>query len=271
MSVHIEGAIHMDTQVLFEKKGQIGYITFASESGINLLSVPVMASLEARLDEIEQMPDVRVLIFSGAGRTFLAGADIDEMARAPGDFGRAFSQRGQRFMSRVARFDHAVTIAALNGPALGGGCELALACDLRVMTESATIGFPEVSLGLIPGWGGTQRAFALIGPARVRRMLLTGEKMPARKAYEIGLTNEIVSLEKLMPTTEELAATILANGPAAVRLAKHVLCSHESAWLEKGFAGEAECFGKAFINEESREGLRAFLEKRTPSWAASLG
>lgn len=174
-------------------------------------------------------------------------------------------------MNRLAHFKHAVTIAAINGSALGGGFELALACDLRVMAENALIGFPEVSLGLIPGWGGTQRAFALIGPARVRRMLLTGERINAKTAFEIGLANECVPLDQLMIRAEALAKGILANGPSAVRLAKHVLCAHEAAWLERGFAGEAECFGKAFINEESREGLRAFLEKRTPSWAASLG
>ncbi|GMU33485.1 MAG: enoyl-CoA hydratase/isomerase family protein [Planctomycetia bacterium] len=261
----------MSTEVSYTQQGQIGYIRFASDDGINLLSVPIMASLEARLDEIEQSPNLRVLIITGEGRTFIAGADIDEMARASGDEGRAFSQRGQRFMNRLAHFKHAVTIAAINGSALGGGFELALACDLRVMAENALIGFPEVSLGLIPGWGGTQRAFALIGPARVRRMLLTGERINAKTAFEIGLANECVPLDQLMIRAEALAKGILANGPSAVRLAKHVLCAHEAAWLERGFAGEAECFGKAFINEESREGLRAFLEKRTPSWAASLG
>lgn len=257
----------MSTEVHYERRAQIGFIRFAGPGGINLLSVPVMAALESRLDEIAQNPDVRVLIFTGEGRTFLAGADIDEMARAPGDEGRAFSQRGQRFMNRLAHFNHAVTIAAINGPALGGGCELALACDIRVMSESATIGFPEVTLGLIPGWGGTQRAFALIGPARVRRMLLTGERLDANTALEIGLANEIVAPDQLMPSAEALAGRILSNGPSAVRLAKHVLCAHEAAWLEKGFAGEAECFGKAFYGEESREGLRAFLEKRRPNWA----
>lgn len=257
----------MGTEVRYERHGHVGRITFTSPNGINLLSVPVMAALEARLDEIEQHHDIRVLIFSGEGRTFLAGADIDELASVPGDAGKDIARRGQAFMSRLARFDHAVTIAAINGSALGGGCELALACDLRVMAEEANIGFPEVSLGLIPGWGGTQRAFALIGPARVRRMLLTGEKLSSQTAYEIGLANERVSANELIPAVEALARRILSNGPSAVRLAKHVLCAHEAAWLERGFAGEVECFGKAFIGEESREGLRAFIEKRTPSWA----
>lgn len=258
----------MSTQVVYEQQGQIGRVRFNSPNGINLLSVPVMAAIEARLAEIEgQHPEVRVLILTGEGRTFMAGADIDEMASAPGEAGRAFSRRGQQFMNRLANFHHAVTIAAINGPALGGGCELAIACDLRIMADSATIGFPEVKLGLIPGWGGTQRAFALIGPARVRRMLLTGEKLNGRTALEIGLANECVPLDGLSAATDRLANDILSNGPSAVRLVKQVLCTHESSWLERGFAGEAELFGKAFMGEESREGLRAFLEKRPPSWA----
>ncbi len=258
------------TEVQFETNGQICRITFKSESGINLLSVPVMAAVEARLDEIASRPDIRVLIFTGEGRTFIAGADIDELASAPGDAGKEVARRGQRFMNRVANFDHAVTIAAINGPALGGGCELALACDLRIIADTATIGFPEVRLGLIPGWGGTQRAFSLVGPARVRRMLLTGEALSGQIATDVGLVDECVPASKLTATADELAQGILANGPSAVRLAKHVLCAHEASWLEKGFAGEAECFGKAFRGEESREGLKAFLEKRQPSWAGAV-
>ena len=258
------------TDVLYEVNGQVARVTFRGDDGINLLSVPVMAAVEARLDEIAHQPDIRVLIFTGEGRTFIAGADIDELANAPGDAGKEVARRGQRFMNRVANFDHAVTIAAINGAALGGGCELALACDLRVMADTATIGFPEVRLGLIPGWGGTPRAFSLVGPARVRRMLLTGEPLTGEVAAAAGLVDECVPTGELAVMTDRLAKGILSNGPSAVRLAKHVLCAHEASWLEKGFAGEAECFGKAFRGEESREGLKAFLEKRQPSWAGAV-
>lgn len=257
----------MSTDVLYEESGPIARIRFQSESGINLVGLPMMSAVEARLDEIEAKPEIRVIIFSGAGRTFLAGADIDEMSRAPGDYGRALSQRGQQFMKRLANFQHAVTIAAINGPALGGGCEFALACDMRIMADGATIGFPEVTLGLIPGWGGTQRAFALVGPARVRRMILTGDRLSAKQAVEVGLVNECVPADELSAAVDAVARDVLKNAPSAVRLVKQVLCAHETAWLEKGFAGEVESFGKAFMNEESREGLRAFLEKRRPAWA----
>jgi enoyl-CoA hydratase len=261
----------MSTAVIFEEQGHVGHVTFVSPNDIHLMSLPLMTELEHLLTAVERKGHIRVLVFKGEGRTFLAGADIDEMSRAPGDFGRAFSQRGQQFMARLARFEHAVTIAAINGAAMGGGCEFALACDLRIIAEGAKIGFPEVGLGLIPGWGGTQRAFALIGPARVRRMVLTGAPISARTACEVGLVNECVSADELMATAERIADEVLSNGPAAVRLVKHVLCAHQTAWLEKGFAGEAESFGKAFLNEESREGLRAFLEKRQPSWGGDSG
>lgn len=256
----------MSTELRFEQEGPIGRITFHSPNGINLLSIPLMAALEAKMRELVTMPAVRVLILTGEGRTFIAGADIAEMSTAPGGEGRAFSQRGQRCMNLLTKFESCVTIAAINGPALGGGAEVALACDLRVMSQEATIGFPEVKLGLIPGWGGTQRAFALMGPARARRMLFTGEPLNGGAACEFGLVNEVVPAGELIATAERLATQILANGPGAVRLAKRVFCTEETSWLEKGLAGEAEAFGEAFLGEEAREGLKAFLEKRAPTW-----
>lgn len=257
------------TEVLFQQDGPIGRITFQTDDGVNLMSTPVMAALESRLEDIKcNHCDVRVLIFTGAGKTFIAGADIREMDRAPGDAGKAFSQRGQRFMTTLSRFEQAVTIAAINGPALGGGCELALACDLRVMAKEATIGFPEVKLGLMPGWGGTQRAFAMMGPAKARRMIFVGEALSGDVASEAELVNESVPLAELMPTVDAMASRILQNGPAAVRLAKRVVSSTEQHWLERGMLNEAEAFGEAFIGEESREGLRAFIEKRKPAWSA---
>lgn len=255
------------TEVIYQQDGPIGRITFQTDDGINLMSTPVMAALEAKLDEIRAHPEVRVLIFTGAGRTFLAGADIREMDRAPGDAGKAFSQRGQRFMNTLTRFEHAVTIAAINGPALGGGCELALACDLRIMAKEATIGFPEAKLGLIPGWGGTQRAFAFMGPAKARRMIFVGDLLTGEVAAEAELVNEAVEPGEVMPTAEAMAKRILGNGPAAVRLAKRVICATEQHWLERSMLNEAEAFGEAFLGEEGREGLRAFIEKRKPAWA----
>lgn len=256
------------TEVRYEQNGAIGRFTFHSDKGVNLISTTVMMGIEAKLEEIRSShPEVRVLIFTGAGKTFLAGADIHEMHNASGDAGKAFSQRGQQFMNKLARFEQAVTIAAINGPALGGGCEVALACDLRIMAKEATIGFPEVRLGLIPGWGGTQRAFALMGPAKARRMLFVGEALGGDVAAESELVNEAVPVSELMSVVDAMALRILANGPSAVRLAKRVVDVTEQHWLERNMVNEAEAFGEAFVSAEGREGLRAFVEKRKPAWA----
>ncbi len=255
------------TEVLYQQDGPIGRITFSTPSGINILSTPVLEALGARLDEIARQPEVRVLILTGAGKTFLAGADISEMSSTANDAGRAFSTRGQAALNKLARFEHAVTIAAINGAAMGGGCELALACDLRVIAQEAKIGLPEVRLGLIPGWGGTQRTLALLGPARARRLVLTGGPVTGDLAGEIGLVNEAVPATEVMAAAEAIAGQILAGGPAAVRAAKRVICTAEAAWQERGLSAEAEAFGEAFGGPEGREGLQAFLEKRRPSWA----
>lgn len=257
----------MGTEVRLEHDGPIARITFHSPNGINMLSTASMAALEAHLKEVEQHSEIRIVIFSGEGRTFVAGADIAELSAAPGDAGRTLSRRGQQCMNKIANFEHAVTIAAINGHALGGGCELAIACDLRVMAEDATIGFPEVSLGLIPGWGGTQRIFLQLGPAKARRMILTGTPLTGKVAAEAELVNEAVPAEDVMKKADELARQVLDRGPSAVRRVKRVMCATEAAWFERGLSLEREAFGEAFIGEEAREGLKAFLEKRKPAWA----
>ncbi len=256
----------MSTEILYEQAGPVGRITFSSPTGVNILSTKVLTSLEARLNEIAQHTEVRVLILTGAGKTFLAGADIAEMSSSALEEGQSFSQRGQAALNKLASYYHAVTIAAINGAALGGGCELALACDLRVMAKEAKIGLPEVRLGLIPGWGGTQRALHLLGPARARRLVFSGEPLTGELAAEIGLVNECVPAAELMKTAESLAASILASGATAVRFAKRAICTAEAAWLEDGLFAEAEAFGEVFRGGEAREGLKAFLEKRKPNW-----
>ena len=256
----------MPTDIHFEHAGPIGRLTFSDPKGVNILSTPVFETLEKRLDEIERLPAIRVLILTGAGKTFVAGADIAEMNAASPDAGRAFSQRGQRCLNRLARFEQAVTIAAINGAALGGGCELALACDLRVMTAESKIGLPEVKLGLIPGWGGTQRTYGLLGASRARRLLFTGEAITGAAAAAIGLVDEAVAADQLIATAEGIAKQILTGGPTAIRAAKRVTIAAEDAWLERGLASEAEAFGQVFAGAEGREGLKAFLEKRKAAW-----
>lgn len=255
------------TEVLYEQDGAIGRITFRNADGINLMSAATMAALEAQLEAIAHHPEVRVLVLRGDKQSFMAGGDVHEMLQAPAGMGRDFSQRGQRCLNKLARFEHCVTIAAIEGAVVGGGFELALACDLRIMAKDAKVGFPEVKLGLIPAWGGTQRAFSFIGPGRIRRLLFTGHLFTGDIAAENGLVNEAVPASKVMELVEEIAQEILASGPTAVRLAKRVLCRQESSWLEPGWLGETEAFEQAFAGEEAREGLRAFLEKRPPKWA----
>ncbi len=258
----------MSTTIEFATGGDgIGRLTFTSPKGVNVISSPFLNELDARLAEIERDPVLRVVLITGAGKTFLAGADIEEMSRAPQDAGRAFAERGKRVFDRLAGLERAVTIAALNGAALGGGCEVALACDLRLMSTAAKIGMPEVKLGLIPGWGGTQRALFLLGPARAKRLIFTGDPIDAKLAVEIGLVNDAVEPDQLLPSAENLAAQILANGPDAVRLAKRATTRAERAALAAGMEAETAAFAEAFAGPQGREGCKAFLEKRRANWA----
>ena len=257
----------MPTEILYQQQGANGRITFSTPNGINILSTPMVKALEARLDEIAQHPEVRILILTGAGKTFLAGADISEMSNADVDAGQAFSQRGQAGLNKLARFEHAVTIAAINGTAFGGGCELAMACDLRIIASEAKIGLPEVKLGLLPGWGGTQRALAILGRGWARRLVFTGEPVTGEMAAKIGLADEAVPAGELIAATEAIAQKILTSGPTAVRFAKRAICAAEAAALEIGLFAESVAFGDIFGGKEAREGLKAFLEKRKPEWA----
>jgi enoyl-CoA hydratase len=261
----------MTTEVIFEHQGPIGRITFSQPKGINIFSTSVLAALEARLDEVAKHPEIRVLILTGSGKTFVAGADISEMAAAARDTGNMFSRRGHAGMDKLANIEQVVTIAAINGPAFGGGCEMACACDLRVMANEAKIGVPEVKLGLIPGWGGTQRLRLLLGPGEARRLVFTGEPLDGQAALKIGLVNMAVPAAELMTAVNALANQILANGPTAVRMAKRALLAMDKMLLEKGLLAEAGAFGEAFKHPESSDGLKAFLEKRPPSWQKPCG
>jgi enoyl-CoA hydratase len=256
----------MSTTVEYSTAGPIGRVTFTSPKGVNVISAAFIEQLNAALAKVEADPAVRVVIVTGSGKTFLAGADIAEMAASPPDAGTAYSRRGQECFNRLAGLEQAVTIAAINGAALGGGCEVALACDLRVMARGAKIGTPEVRLGLIPGWGGTQRTVRLLGPARARRLVFTGEAIDAALAQEIGLVNEVTEPDALLPTAEKLASQVLAGGPQAIRLAKRAMLRAEQAALAAGLDAETAAFAEAFAGEEGREGCRAFLEKRPPKW-----
>ena len=205
---------------------------------------------------------VRSVIVTGGGeKAFVAGADINELAQKTPITGKDTSERGQFIFSFIERFPKPV-IAAINGFALGGGCELALACHIRIASEKAQIGLPEVTLGIIPGYGGTQRMARLLGKGKALELICTGERVSAAEAERIGLVNRVVPAEQLMATAEELARKVMSRGPLAVRAAIEALMSGSEMPFEEGQFLEAALFGLLCASEDTREGMQAFIEKR---------
>jgi len=232
---------------------------------VNALNTELVKELHEVIEVLDQDTAVRVIVLTGQGKAFVAGADIAEMSKLSPLEAREFARNGHRTLSRLERAAKPV-ICAVNGFALGGGCEVALACDIRVMADSAKIGQPEVNLGIIPGFGGTQRLSRLVGPGVARELIYTGDHVDAQEALRIGLVNKVVPLDKLMDTVMELARKIAAKGPAAVRLAKNVISRGLDSSLDAGNSLEIEAFCVCFASGEPKEGMTAFLEKRTPNW-----
>lgn len=231
----------------------------------NALNATVRRELVEALNALRGEPEARVVVITGAGdRAFIAGADIGEFAeRTPIEQREAME--GRRVFDVVAAYPKP-TIAMINGYALGGGCELALACDLRIAASSAKLGQPEIRLGIIPGGGGTQRLPRLVGFGRAMRLVLTGELVSAEEAERIGLVDAVVPDEELGPYTRELAQAIAAHSPVALRLAKDAVRAALEMPLDAGLRHERELFITAFSSEDRSEGVRAFLEKRPPEF-----
>ncbi len=242
----------------------IATITISRPQALNALNSQFFREMDGLLAEVKGRADIKVVILTGEGKAFVAGADIAEMVDMTQAQGREFSQVGQRTFRSLELLDKPV-IAAVNGFALGGGCELALACDIRIASSKAKFGQPEVNLGLIPGYAGTQRLPRLIGLGNALFMLLTGEMVGAEDAFRMGLVQKVVEPEALLATAAETAKTIASKGPRAVRLAKQVARQGLLTDFESGCALESEKFGSLFENEGA-EGMRAFLEKRKPEW-----
>lgn len=256
----------MSTTVKMELEGGIAVLTFVSDGKVNSLSSETWQALDGRIAELAGNHDVRVWILTGAGKTFLAGADIKELASLEGaPDARRVCRLGQRVLDDLAGAP-AVTIAAINGAALGGGCEVALACDLRLMADGAVIGQPEVLLGVIPGWGGTQRLARLIGAGRAKELVLTGKSIDAKRAEAIGLVNRVVDGAELLQSARELAGHVMAGGPQAVHAAKEAIDWGLTGSLAQGLSVESDLFSGCFVREESKEGLQAFLNKAAPPW-----
>ncbi len=252
--------------LLYEKREKIGTITFNRPKVLNALNRKTMEELGEILASAYDDSEVRVLILTGAGdKAFVAGADINELAqRTPVD-GKEFSLFGQEVLHRLETLGKP-SIAAINGYALGGGCELALACTMRVASKTAKLGQPEVKLGIIPGYGGSQRLARLCGKGAAHELCLTGEMISAEEALRIGLVNRVVEPAELIPTAEGIAKKIAANAPLAVKFAMEAIEHGMEMPQEEGLFLEATLFGLCCATEDMREGTRAFLEKRPPQF-----
>ena len=232
---------------------------------VNALNTDFILEIEEAFKEAEKDDELQVIILTGEGKAFVAGADIAEMKEFNPIHAREFAQNGHRNLNKVDSINK-IVIAAINGFALGGGCEIALACDLRLMADSAKIGQPEVNLGVIPGFGGTQRLPRLVGPGIGKELIYSGEPIDAQEALRIGLVNKVVPQDKVFEAAKELAEKIASKGPRAIKVAKAVINQGLDTDLHSGNSLEIRQFGACFGSDDPKEGMSAFLEKRKPNW-----
>jgi enoyl-CoA hydratase len=259
----------MDNPTLkLERHDQVAILTLDRPEALNALNLSVFDELEAAFTNLARDPSLRAVILTGSGKAFVAGADIKEMASFTPPQARAFSRRGQQVMNLIENFPRPV-IAAVNGFALGGGCELAMACDLRIASEKAKAGQPEVNLGVTPGFAGTQRLARLVGRSQAKYLLFTGEIIPADRALRIGLFDEVVAPDQVLPRCLEIANIIATKGPVAVSYCKQAVNVGTEATLAQGQDYEAELFAQTFATADQKEGMSAFIEKRPPAFTGA--
>jgi enoyl-CoA hydratase/carnithine racemase len=252
--------------ILFEKKNAIAYVTVNRPKVLNALNMATMEELRSAFHEIKNDDGVRVVILTGAGeKAFIAGADIGELARHDAVSGKAYTHRGQSVLNLIENLGKPV-IACINGFALGGGCEIAMACTMRLASDNAKLGQPEVKLGIIPGYGGTQRLPRLVGKGIAMQQVLTGEMISAQEAHRIGLVNEVIAPAELIPRAEAIAQKIIANAPLAVQYAMEAVNKGMEMTLAEGLFLEATLFGVCCATEDKKEGTTAFLEKRAAAF-----
>lgn len=250
------------TNLLFENDNGIGIVTINRSKALNALNASTIKELDKMFDELVQDDSVKVVIITGAGdKSFVAGADINEMRPLSVIEGREWAKAGQAVFNKIENLSKPV-IAAVNGFALGGGCELAMACDIRIASERAKFAQPEVSLGIPAGFGGTQRLARLVGKGRAKELLFTGEMIDAAEAYRIGLVNKIATHEELMTVAQTMAQKIMSRAPFAVQVSKIAVNEGLDMNLESGVAYEAEVFSLCFGTSDQQEGMDAFVEKR---------
>ena len=248
--------------IRFETKNQIAYITIDRPKVLNALNMQTMHDLRNAFADIKNDPGIRVVILTGSGeKAFVAGADIGELSQHSPISAKEYTHQGQAIIDSIENLGKPV-IACINGFALGGGCELAMACTMRLASENAKLGQPEVKLGLIPGYGGTQRLPRLVGKGLAMQLLLTGEMISAQEAHRIGLVNEVVPAAELIPRAEAIAAKIIANAPLAIQYCMEAVNHGYDLTLAEGLFMEATLFGVCCATEDKNEGTKAFLEKR---------
>src|SRR6202042_1798267 len=252
--------------ILLEKKNAIAYVTVNRPKVLNALNMATMEELRAAFHDIKNDDGVRVVILTGSGeKAFVAGADISELATQDAVTGKKYALRGQSVLNLIENLGKPV-IACVNGFALGGGCELALACTMRHASDNAKLGQPEVKLGIIPGYGGSQRLPRLVGKGIAMQLVLAGEMISAQEAHRIGLVNEVTVAAKLIPRAEAIAAKIIANAPLAVQYAMEAVNKGMEMTLSEGLYLEAVLFAVSCASEDKKEGTSAFLEKRATSF-----
>ena len=252
--------------IIVEIKGTTAIVTFNRPEVLNAMNTETVTELGGAIAALGENSQVRVIILTGAGKAFIAGADIAEMSTKTPAQARAYSELGHRVMQTIQNLKKPV-IAAVNGYALGGGTEVVLSCDICIASEHAKFGLPETILGVIPGWGATQRAARLIGTAQTKELVFTGGLIDARKACEIGLINRVVTHEQLMDAVMLLAQKIGEQSPLALSMAKKIINEGLDKSLLEGCRMETDTFSSLFDSQDQKEGMKAFLEKRKPQFS----
>ena len=259
----------MPAVIKTEMEDRLAVVTINRPDSLNALNIAVLRELSMTIEHLSMAADVGAIILTGAGeRAFVAGADIKEMVGLSSLEMRAFSEAGRRLGDAIAACNKPI-LAAINGYALGGGCELALACDIRIASERAKLGQPEVNIGIIPGFGGSQRLPRLVGLGWASEIIYTGDAIDAATAERIGLVNRVVPADRLLDETRALARKILEKSPAAISLAKACLRASMEMPLSAGLDLETAAFAVVGSTHDKEEGMRAFIEKRKPTWTGA--
>lgn len=250
------------TNVLLEKKGHIAVATINRPKALNALNSQVLEDIDQLVEQVKADDEIRALVITGSGeKAFVAGADIGEMSTLTKAEGEAFGKKGNDVFRKLETLP-IPTIAAVNGFALGGGCELSMSCDIRLCADTAVFGQPEAGLGITPGFGGTQRLARLVGMGMAKQLIYTAKNIKADEALRIGLVNAVYLLEELMPAAEKMAETIAKNAPIAVRACKKAINDGMQVDIDRAVAFEEGLFGSCFETADQKEGMGAFLEKR---------